>query len=367
MKRCVLLTTHVWRSKRKAGFHWIADALWRQGWEVLFFTDYLSWIDRLKGDYRFAAIPPGAPGRLVKEQERLYSFVWFNTWRPVSLRFRALDRLTYRLMRSYGRLEIDRKAESMMRGADLFIFESSMGLLLFDRLKRLNPAARFVYRVSDDLRLSHEHPIIRDVEAMVAPRFDLVSSPTQYIHEKFARLANARLHNHGVPVHLYDKPCSNPFHGKEGPHAVFVGNLRFDHDFLERASRLLPEIRFHIIGPIAGLIRRSNVVAYGEMPYEETVPYVKHADFGLNPRVGPSLADSNKVMQYTYCRLPIVASAVNRSDRPHVFYYEFGDNASIRLAVRDALAFDRRLIRVDAVASWDSLARKLAGEERQCA
>ena len=36
MKRAVLVTGHYWESRRKAGFHWIADALLRDGWEVLF-------------------------------------------------------------------------------------------------------------------------------------------------------------------------------------------------------------------------------------------------------------------------------------------------------------------------------------------
>ncbi len=55
MKRVVLITGHYWNSKRKAGFHWLADAFLRQGWEVVFFTAPpapLSLLSVIRRDYR---------------------------------------------------------------------------------------------------------------------------------------------------------------------------------------------------------------------------------------------------------------------------------------------------------------------------
>lgn len=360
MKATVLLTTHVWNSKRRAGFHWIADSLWRKGWEVYFVTG-LSLIDKLKGDYRFQYLPAEGVNRVVREKERFYSYIWFHLWRPADLRSRFLNALTYPWFAQYGKLSLG-GLEPIIQRADLLICESVMELMFFEEFKQLNPEARFVYRVSDDLHLANTHPVVLDAEGRIAPQFDLVSVPTQSIYQKFASLPNVRLHRHGVPVHLYDLDYENPYQGKSKISVVFVGNLRFDVDFLERASRLFPDVIFHIIGPISGLPSRDNVVAYGEMPYGDTIPYVKFATIGLNPRTASSLADSNKVMQYTYCKLPIVTSAINRSDKPHVFYYEFGDDESIKRAVEQALAFEHELVPSDQVPSWDDLTATLIGD-----
>jgi 2-beta-glucuronyltransferase len=50
--RIVLLSSHYLLSKRKAGFHWLAQAFHRGGCEVTFVTMLMSPFSRLSGDYR---------------------------------------------------------------------------------------------------------------------------------------------------------------------------------------------------------------------------------------------------------------------------------------------------------------------------
>jgi 2-beta-glucuronyltransferase len=358
MKVAVLITTHCWNSKRRAGFHWIADALWRWGWEV-YFVSALTWIEKLKGDYRFKCLPAGGMNKVVQEKERFYSYVWFNAWRPTDLRCRLLNRLTYRCFARYGDLLLD-DLDPIVSRANLIIHESTMELLFFKRFKQLNPNARFVYRVSDNLHQFRTPPVVLDEEARIAPLFDCVSVPSPSIYEKFASLLNIRLHPHGAPLDLYDRTSQNPYNEHQLINAIYVGSIRYDMDFLDRASRLFPTVIFHIIGPISGLPDRDNLVMYGEMPYEDTIPYVKFATIGLHPVT--VRVQSNKVLQYTYCKLPIVASSINRSNQPHLFYYEFGDDESIKSAIREALSFDHELVPSDQVHSWDDLAAALIGD-----
>lgn len=40
--KIVLLSQHVLDSARRAGFHWLADAFWRAGWDVTFVTTGIS-------------------------------------------------------------------------------------------------------------------------------------------------------------------------------------------------------------------------------------------------------------------------------------------------------------------------------------
>lgn len=365
--RVVLVTGHYWHSKRRAGFHWLADAFHRLGWEVLFFTASLSWLSYLRRDYRLSypslwrernQLSPAAAG--------LFSFVWFTPYHPANLRSGLLNRLSKPLFARYGDLPLG-EAEEWIRSADLVIFESTPGLLLFWRFKRLNPGARFVYRASDDLRLLKNHPLVLEVEEAVLPEFDLVSVPSAYMYELFRdKTSRLRLHFHAIRKDLFDRDYPNPYLDLPGPHLVFVGVSHFDYDFLERASRIFPNAQFHIVGPLQAKINRPNVHFYGERPFPETIPYIKFADVGLaNWTYVPgaeSLSDSLKIVQYTYARLPIVAPEFLRSSRPNIVLYRPGDDTSIRDAIQKALAIDRSSVSASDIYSWEELALRLAEE-----
>ncbi|MGH2584924.1 MAG: glucuronosyltransferase [Dehalococcoidia bacterium] len=366
-KRAVLVSVHYWGSKRRAGFHWLADALWRAGWEVVFVTASVSWLSTLRRDFRMAYGVRREANRLLVVRERLRQYVWFTPWHPANLRDERLNRLSSPLFRRYGELRLGPLAD-VARGADLFIFESTPGLLLFDRFKRLAPDARFVYRVSDDLRLLRSHPVVLEAERRSAPRFDLVSVPSASMLHLFPGLDNVMVNPHGIRADLFDADAPSPYPAGGGRNVVFAGMPPFDTDFLTRAARLFPTWQFHIIGPVSGLPGLTNVHAHGERPFEETVPYLKHADIGLHtPTYDPgveSRADSLKVIQYTYCRLPIVAPEFLRSARSHVFPYRPGDDESVRAALTAAAGCDRAGIARDGISSWDDLAALLSrGEE----
>jgi 2-beta-glucuronyltransferase len=93
------------------------------------------------------------------------------------------------------------------------------------------------------------------------------------------------------------------------------------------------------------------------------VPFIKSADIGLQSLVGgpgaAAFTDSPKILQYTYCRLPIVAPAFLAGSRPNMFYYRPEDSQSIRHALLQARHFDRARINVDSVSSWGDLADTL--------
>ena len=358
MKRVVLITGHYWNSKRKAGFHWLADALWRQGWEVVFLTAALSWLSVIRRDYRLAYPVLQEANQLQEVQKKMWSYVWFTPWHPANLRWDFLNYLSRRWFRLYGQLPLG-PVEPMISQADLFIFESTPALLLFETCKRLNPSAQFIYRVSDDLRLLRNHPVVLDTEKRVAPQFDLVSVPSQHIYRIFAGLPNLKLHLHGIRKDLFIWDYPTPYQPSVYPNIVFVGNSHFDRNFLEQASQLFPNWQFHIIGPIPHLPQRKNITVYGELPFEVTIPYLKYADIALHTLSyspgAEGFSDSLKVIQYTYCKLPIIAPIYLSSSRPHVFYYQPGDASSIHNALIAAQTYDRSQIQTDEIYSWDEL------------
>jgi len=365
MKQAVLITGHYYGSKRKAGFHNIAEALARNGWEILFFTSSISWLSILRNDYRMTYPVRREAGKMIDAAENIKSFVWFTPYHPANLRLSLLNRLSTKLFSNYGNISLG-KAEDFIKNSDMFIFESTPGLFLFEQFKKLNPKARFVYRVSDDLRLLRVHPALLSQEKRILPMFDLVSVPSIYLYRLFEGLPNLKLHLHGIRKDLYNRDYSNPYAGSAVPNLIFVGVSHIDYDFLERASRLCPHCHFHMIGPITEIPARDNVTAYGEMPFEETIPYIKYANMGLQMlKYSPGIeciTDSNKIVQYTYSKLPIIAPDFLRTKHAHMFYYKPCDDSSIKKAIADGLKFDRSKISVEEINSWDDLTLKLVSD-----
>ena len=111
----------------------------------------------------------------------------------------------------------------------------------------------------------------------------------------------------------------------------------------------------------------KNIHFCGEMPFKETIPYLKYADIGLHTlnhtKGAESFTDSLKVIQYEYCRLPVVAPDYLNCNRPQVHYYTPGDQNSINDALSQAINFDRSRISVDNINSWDDLTDQLTGEK----
>lgn len=365
MKRVVLVTGHYLQSKRRAGFHWLADAYWRGGDEVIFVTAAISWLSWLRRNYRMAYDIRGEANRLRWVRPRLGSYVWFTPWHPADFRCGPVNRLTVHWFSRYPRLPLGRLAD-LAAAADLIVYESTPGVMLFDRFRGLNPAARHVYRASDDMRTLQIHPVVRDAELRMAPHFDRLSVPSEYILRRFGHLPRAALDHHAVRKEVFDRDGPNPYPPESKTNAVFVGMSRFDRGFLAAAARLMPDWNFHVIGDIRRLPAAPNIIAHGTKPFDETVPYIQHADVGLHcledaPGV-EAFTDSLKVIQYTHCRLPIVAPECLRSSRANKFYYRPGDDASIRRALLAARSADRTQIANDQVRSWDELAATLAGD-----
>ena len=220
--------------------------------------------------------------------------------------------------------------------------------------------------MSDDLRFLRNHQVVLDAEDRAIRQFDAVSVPSRLMFESFPGLSNLYLHPHGLRAELFQHSWPNPFAADSTVNVVFVGNSYFDCDFLARASQLFPNWTFHIVGGIANLPQRENILAYGEIPFESTIPFLQHADIGLQTRsyiLGmETLTDSLKVRQYTYCRLPIVAPDFIESEQSHFFPYHPGDSNSIQEALEKARAFDRSTITTEGLQSWDEMVQQMLAD-----
>ena len=362
--KVVLFSYHYFESKLRAGFHHLAEAYWDLGWEVVFVTAPLSPLSRLVRDPRLHDGVLEEANRPKAVRDRLTSYPLYSRVHPANLRLGALNRLTGPLLvGAYRRSKLG-ALEPELASADLIIFESTPAIVLAPVVRALAPRARLVYRVSDDLEVLRVHPAAIEAEWQALSVFDYVSSPSRYSARKLGVAREVDYQQHAIAKHLFDIETTSPY--DDGVNAVWVGKALLDPAFLDAASGRLPAWSFHVVGPARRSVSRPNVFWHGEVPYERTIPFLKHADVGLaaygghEGRVPGYLADSMKIVQYAYCGLPVVAPSPLRSERPHVFYYDFGDAGSIEAALRAAHAAVKRPDLAQTIPSWHELATSLA-------
>jgi 2-beta-glucuronyltransferase len=358
--RVILVSPAYLGSKRRTGFHHLAGAFWSLGWDVTFVTAPISFLSRLRRDYRFEYPVAAEANRLVPVRERMSSFVLMTRWQPGNLRTPLANRVSMQLFRRYAGVPLG-SLEGRLQDADLVVFEGTAALLLVPRIRSLAPRARLIYRPSDDLRRLRVHPILLQAEAEAVPQVDLVSVPTQDMAAALERYGEVHVHPPAIDKAAFDRPTDSPYAGS--PAAVFVGvTRRFDYETLALAAQLAPAIGFHVVGLLPQEMP-ANVSFHEEVPFEEMVPYLQHAGFALLffPPGYPSLAQGNKVAQYSYCRLPIVAPSFFENNRPNMVPFEHGDSESLRAALDEAERMPHSPAFADGILSAEELAGILAG------
>lgn len=362
MKTVTFITGHYYPSKRRAGFHNLADAAVRLGCHVQFVTVGYSLLSYLRNDYRIhAAGIHRNHNRAVPIREHLISYVYFTPWHPMTLLLAPLNRASMRWMDMYGQGDLGGLLP-LIRETDVFVFESGPGLFLFRRCQKENPDARMVYRVSDDIRmLGSTHPRLVELEREIAPEFDAISVPSSVMLDIFPGVP-VTLDRHGLDKAAYDACTQSPY-PPGARNAVFVGTGYMDADFLRAAATAHPGCAFHIIGPMTDSVHLPNVHFLGEMPFKATLPYIKFSDAGLSAykfrKEDTTHTDTLKIIQYRYCGLPIVSPDFLDLHRDGVFYYTPGNAASCAAALGQALLHGRHPEYADEVRSWDEVASSL--------
>jgi 2-beta-glucuronyltransferase len=110
----------------------------------------------------------------------------------------------------------------------------------------------------------------------------------------------------------------------------------------------------------------AGVIHYDEIPFEETIGYIRHADFGIAPyrsdKAPTYLAETSlKLLQFAYFGVPAVCPhfAVGEATDCR-FGYEIDDPATIKSSIQCALAVQR--CPAGQAPSWDEHVQKLLKE-----
>lgn len=331
-QKYLLLSAHDYRSPRKAGIHFVASELAKMG-PTRFFSLRYSFLSRYKHDPRLSL--DDQANKIVNHQG-VDCYLWKTLIHPI--RIRPFESLMYHLY-SFGFNAVLRR---WIKESDVIILESGVAPIFFDLIKKLNARAKILYRASDALDTIDAADYIRNTFARIAKEIDTIVMPSKALADSMPSTHNLAFVPQGIDHSVNEKANPSPY--GEGIHAVSVGSMLFDPQFFILAGKRFPHIHFHIIGscqprhPEYG----ENISVYGEMPFDKTLPYIKHATLGIAPYASVNLPaylrdTSLKLTQYEFFGLPAICPHFIAADYPTRFGYDIGDENSIAQAISRAL------------------------------
>ncbi|MCM2294734.1 hypothetical protein NAC44_20615 [Allorhizobium sp. BGMRC 0089] len=362
--RRVLIVTgqHFAVQPRKVDLHFLADSLLARGASVDFFVWRLSPVSRLLKDGRFDLARRFRFNHWQEMQPGFRQFVWHVPLHPMNFKIGLLNRLAAPVFRRFGRF-LPGDVLACLCDYTHILVESGPSPLLTPVLRAHAPQAEIIYHAADRLSTIGVPPVVEEVLSQSLALYDRVHVMAEALREDFPPDVRLDYLPHGIDKAAFDRPSASPY--SQGRNAVSLGDMLFDAGAIEVMAAAFPEWTFHLFGRKAEpQQQRGNIIVHGEQPFAAIIPFLKHADLGLAPyRDGAGAAylsqSSLKMIQYSYCRLPIVAPHFAAKGRAHVMGYDPADPASIRSAFAAACHFDRSIIATGAILDWDETADRL--------
>jgi 2-beta-glucuronyltransferase len=324
---------HDYRTKRRANLHFIADELAKRG-SVFFFSLRYSYLTKYREDPRHELWDRSNKFELSNS---VNCYLWRTPIHPFRLprKLAILERVMFELFSSY----LPRAIKQQIMKTDIAFIESGASIIYARLLKQMNPSLTLIYMASDSLTTINQAACIRERFDAFAHLFESARVPSPYLAHELPKGLLAYYIPHGIDKRQFEHIGASPY--KEGTvNAVSVGSMLFDASFFRIAGELFPDIVFHVIGSGYEDKSRKNVLYYSEMPFSQTLPYIKYANFAIAPygQDAPRYLThtSMKLSQYDYLGVPAVCP-VTVAGKDNRFGYIPEDADSIRRAVSDAL------------------------------
>jgi 2-beta-glucuronyltransferase len=351
-----------YRTKKRSSIHHITAGLASLGHKVTFLSTRFSQLSRRNGDSRW---PLAERANRIDHVDGVDCYLWQTPVHPFATGRPWLDALTAPAFDLFARWP-STAVDSILAAADIVIVESGAAVLYLRRIRQLHPGATIIYYAADLLGTVAAHPYLQQ-------RLDADHALIDAVHVRSSNMASAfpwaggRLHLASFGIDPADYTDIGPSPYSVPRNAVSVGSMLFDPDFFAAVAPAYPDIQFHIIGCGTTFDASANVMLHPEMPFRETLAYIKHASVGVAPyRRGPGvdyLAESSlKLAQFDHVGLPSVCPDFAVGSFPMRHGYRVGDAASMITAFGEALARqDARQPR--AFPSWQQVATMLIAPE----
>lgn len=357
----LIISRHDFRTERKANIHFIASELAKKD-KTRFFSFGFSLLSKLKHDPR---VPLWSRADRVETVDGVDCYLWRTLLHPVNLRQRCLAQLEAMLFRCYRQMVPDTFRQYVSESKTI-LFESGLPIILVRICKCINPQAHLIYIASDSLKTISCSQFIIDEFSQIGTLLDAARLPSRELKEDMPPNLKTYFIPQGIDKSIREYADPSPFSG--GINAVTVGSMLFDASFFEVAARQFPRITFHIIGGgvYASRLSGPNIKVYPEMPFRETIPYIRNADFGIAPydrRAARFMVDTSlKLLHFGFLGVPAVCPHIVAGCHSGRFGYEQGNPQSIADAINSALAAGH--VSSSSILNWSDVADRIVSPDR---
>jgi len=252
--------------------------------------------------------------------------------------------------------------DEKFRSAAFVVIESGLGIVLIRRAKALNKSAKIIYRASDKLDTIGAPDRLQTELRRTMSSIDYICLLAAKMASNFAWAGNKRfLVPLGIHPPDFEEIGPSPYSAQLN--AVSVGSMLFDPGFFLYAAAEFPHIEFHIIGCGTTFAAPNNVHIYSEMPFKDTLPFVKHASFGIAAYKDTENAEylsqsSLKLMQFELLGIPAVCPAFAVGESQNRFGYDPKYLSSIDEAIKLALRRIGNVTRPKFL-TWEEITKRL--------
>ena len=361
--RLLFISPHAFlQSSRKTSVHFVSQALADRGHRVSTISVGYSMLTHWKNPAIFRALASEQRNRFVERSGCYRSACYMPLLHPFSSNSATLNRLTSLFFRFYGNV-LPQLLKDELQSADIVLFEGGTSICFFDAIRRNNKNTRIVYFRRDDLQSIGASRFLRDVERRIAPLCDGVCVPSPDMSEQLPDDAKVTYLPQGVDKRIFDACDTSPY-PMNTRNAVVVGDMLFDKAAVTAMAKAAPHVRFHLFGARISGTFPGNVTVYGERSFAETVPFIKFADFGIAPYKLTSreryIAHSSlKLLQYSYCLLPIVVPEPLSVKRDNFVVYSQENETDWRGVIERALALHRVPAWREGILTWAEVSEQM--------
>ena len=258
MHKLTFITTHNWETKRQGGFHKFAQAAAQAGIETVF----LSFPRPYYGLFmKREQLNAGVIKKLSKGVE--YECGSGNVFNVTFPTFRLPDSagkilsaklMNFFLTHSFG--SFSHFCKKYLSGTDCFVFESCEGVAFIDKLKKLFPAAKMIYRPSDPMVYASVPARVKKLEQNILYKADLtilVNNEGLEAYKKcipdFEQKVKYTILSNGIDINSYTKSYTVPQMLTKQNTILYVGAWDVEWPLLFKAAAATPDFNYIVVCP----------------------------------------------------------------------------------------------------------------------
>ena len=258
LKKITFLTGHNWQSNRLGGFHKFAEAACNAGIEVVFFSfprPYYSYFMHQEL-YNYKTIKELQKGIKYEVAGQTLTNITFPTFKLPNSANKILSDGMMNTLERFSFTSFMKFAKKWLANTDVFIFESCDGMIFIDRLKKMYPNAKMIYRPSDPLMydgalsryVKNETLMMKKADMNIIVNQEGLDLYKRKIHD-FDNSIKYTILSNGVDIESYEKTYPCPEILQKENTILYVGAWDVEWDLLFKAAKADSNFNYIVVCP----------------------------------------------------------------------------------------------------------------------